>query len=1010
MKTMHLLLACLLIVTLVSCTQDPDEGDDDDTAPSIVDAPDLTITSQPELLTELALEAIAATPDWLQDDLAVNLLRMEDDLQDELAALIVDAQDHYMIDEIAFSIAHTSYEVLSYTGFYPELLLENAEGVYAADMVLEYVQLEDVGEPGVDDDFYTTATYRVELEDGTVEDRTIDREMYYWNVVHPRIEDEPPLYIDAWNSDNSTTAANGYFWRAFLWERAVEECPEERECPVLENYFEGVDVLWKSHSGVDDNGAMQKLVEYVREAIDWGAGDERPVQPTRVYTVGCGNCGEHADLSAAAARTALVPCWNVGARANDHTWNEFWDDGWHGWEPINNSLDYMGYYSGGVGRDLVDNDCDGTTDLGDDPEDHDGDGISGADGDCNDGDAQIYPGATEVLNGWDDNCDGVSDEGHDGGDLDWDGDGYTINDGDCDDVDPAVSPAATETQNGWDEDCDGWADNGFDDADWDADGDLFSLNDGDCDDTDAAIFPGTVEVLNGRDDDCDGIADNGFADSDLDGDNDYYSIAEGDCDDTNPNIYPGCPDGGNGIDDDCNGTADYGVDTSDADSDGYSIADGDCNDTDAAINPGMTEVNNARDDNCDGVADEGFVDHDRDGDGYTMADGDCDDTDGALYPGAAELGNAMDDSCDGIADEGLVDHDRDGDGWSIFGGDCDDNDPDISPDAAEWTNAADDNCDGMADEGLSGNDRDGDGYTGVEGDCNDLDAGIHPDAVDPSLSGNRLFSMTASRGDTYMSTDRTEDYGTYPSYLDFTVMDENGAPVDGATVVVWGNWGVYGYPTVDAWAAETYTDVDGHAVATVGETNAYKYSVRSAVGNDPFSDDYGIDWLEWIDAYDTQHLDIVIGEMPASPAANETDLSDGADPQAILSFTLDVRSYRVEADGAYYGSSSVTHEGGRLDVFIVNHENWGLFRDEESFDAQFVAMDSQSLDEAVDLPLTESWTLVLSNEDTVASTMTGSVTVQVTPYGDVEFDGETEGVELDFHLPPGELIAIALLP
>ena len=100
-----------------------------------------------------------------------------------------------------------------------------------------------------------------------------------------------------------------------------------------------IDVLWKSKTySRDDNGAIGALINWEKAAISFGAGDERPIQPNRIYAVGCGNCGEWADMATAAARTALIPSQNVGARANDHTWNEFWDDGWMQWEPVNNSM------------------------------------------------------------------------------------------------------------------------------------------------------------------------------------------------------------------------------------------------------------------------------------------------------------------------------------------------------------------------------------------------------------------------------------------------------------------------------------------------------------------------------------------------------------------------------------------------------------------------------------------------------------------------------------------------
>jgi len=129
--------------------------------------------------------------------------------------------------------------------------------------------------------------------------------------------------------------------------------------------------------------------------------------------------------------------------------------------------------------------------------------------DCDDTNPAVNPGATEVCDDDVDNdCDGQIDDADPDcapDCTDADGDGFSIEGGacgpiDCDDANPAVSPGATEVCNQIDDDCDTDVDEGFD-----ADGDGFFTCTGDCDDTNPGVNPGAPEIPgNGVDENCNG--------------------------------------------------------------------------------------------------------------------------------------------------------------------------------------------------------------------------------------------------------------------------------------------------------------------------------------------------------------------------------------------------------------------------------------------------------------------------------------------------------------------------
>jgi thiol-disulfide isomerase/thioredoxin len=427
--------------------------------------------------------------------------------------------------------------------------------------------------------------------------------------------------------------------------------------------------------------------------------------------------------------------------------------------------------------------------------DNDGDG-SFPPFDCNDTAISVYPGANEICDGLDNDCDGLVDE-----DLsftyftDADGDGFGVDGtgvpgdcdqpvgtatqgGDCDDADDTVFPGAPELCDDVDNDCDGEVDDlagilYFTDADGDSYGDdvsaIFSCTPipgavtvgGDCDDGDAAINPGAADPCDGIDQDCSGgpVLTTWFQDNDGDGfGNPAVSLSDcvqpfgfapqgGDCDDTDNTLFPGngcgnctpteqawtasnqsllmdainnctlpCLSEGAGCLSAC--LQDEGIPlgavclscVEDYQACYFTNCLAACvSGPEACLECQLQSGCFATFASCLGMVDA-------DGDGW-WAGSDCDDSDPTVHPGATELCNGVDDDCDGTVDDnaGTAYYpDLDGDGFGAddavvlsctsvpglitTGGDCNDSDPQVNPLGTESCNGLDDDCDGTVDE------------------------------------------------------------------------------------------------------------------------------------------------------------------------------------------------------------------------------------------------------------------------------------------------------------------------
>ncbi|MBT8269812.1 MAG: fibronectin type III domain-containing protein, partial [Bacteroidia bacterium] len=491
--------------------------------------------------------------------------------------------------------------------------------------------------------------------------------------------------------------------------------------------------------------------------------------------------------------------------------------------------------------DGIDNNCDGNIDEGvtntyyaDNDNDTFGDptnsiqscsapaGYVADNTDCDDTNNTVYPGAPELCDGLDNDCNALVDDTLTFttyyADTDNDGygnasstvstcdgapAGYVVDNTDCDDTNNTVYPGAPEICDGLDNDCNALVDDTltfityYADTDNDGYGDASSTvstcdgapagyvaDNTDCDDTNNAINPVAIEVCDGIDNNCDGNIDEGVT-------NTYYADTDNDTFGDPGNTVQACsaPVGYVSDNSDCDDT-DGAINPNtiwylDSDSDSYAastvtqcanpgagyvltvLPTTDCDDGNGAVNPAATEICDGIDNNCDGNIDEGvtntyYADTDNDGygdpgnavqacslpGGYSINNFDCDDTDGSINPDTVWY---LDGDSDSYAASTLTQCTNPGAGYVLTvlpTTDCDDTNNAINPGAVEVCDGIDNNCDGNIDEGVTNtyyadtdNDTFGDpgntiqacsapaGYVADNTDCDDTDGSINPNTI-----------------------------------------------------------------------------------------------------------------------------------------------------------------------------------------------------------------------------------------------------------------------------------------
>ncbi len=245
--------------------------------------------------------------------------------------------------------------------------------------------------------------------------------------------------------------------------------------------------------------------------------------------------------------------------------------------------------------------------------DNDNDGFYSYE-DCDDNNPNIYPNAPELCDAFDNDCNGLLNDGittytyYEDNDADGFGNqnifidtcgtiapkGYVSNSGDCNDNNPNINPSAIEICDGLDNNCNGLINDGlsintyFIDNDNDGFGNAnipidtclavaplnYVNNNLDCNDNDPNINPDAMEICDGLDNNCNGLINDGLSITTyfIDNDNDGFG---------NPNISM----------DTCLTVAPLN----------YANNNLDCNDNDELINPNANDIpDNGIDEDCTG--------------------------------------------------------------------------------------------------------------------------------------------------------------------------------------------------------------------------------------------------------------------------------------------------------------------------------------------------------------------------------------------------------------------------
>ena len=155
-------------------------------------------------------------------------------------------------------------------------------------------------------------------------------DIYYWYVVHPRINREEPMIIYEKT------------WREYLFYH------NDVGHPLMKEKVHNVPCLWDGKS-FSQNTAIQALGYWIGNNIRYEIIGDRSGQPNIIAHEHTGYCGEAQKIRVSAFRTALIPIIGVMNYAEDHVWAEFYERDWYHYDgAVNNP--YL--YTDGWGKDM----------------------------------------------------------------------------------------------------------------------------------------------------------------------------------------------------------------------------------------------------------------------------------------------------------------------------------------------------------------------------------------------------------------------------------------------------------------------------------------------------------------------------------------------------------------------------------------------------------------------------------------------------------------------------------